>query len=490
MWLPGDISGEGGLSWDGYTSVHLKGYNTFNGLTTAAGRGNDNGIPLFLHSGHALNPNGAGLKVVDGDLPLVAETAYELPVVQMETVGNRVISGASAGGTMAGLVKTGTGTLTYDTAVSITGTLHVAQGRLMIPSVSPREQAGGVMEGTRNFDTSGDADGVWNNNYSRQPPVTEKRDSTRYPYLTAQPLWAKQSAGIRYVGYLWNNSATNETWSFMSGVQRRSRLYVGGKNVFSKNSWACQISAQYATFGQAVLKPGANEFLYYMEVSASTTGGAGGSTLTTVVDFDGTVYSKPLENDSTKDFKWVLYKGLAFNRYGSTSHDEADYEKFENLSDGSLMTITNDFSHVSPIAKASVADLVCDPDSTLDLNDPDSVLAVDTFSGEGTVTKGIVRVSSAWILRGDRVAAGSVAFDDAKLEFGADAVLHIANVQALDKRRHVSNPYVIATSSNAFVSVPVLDEDSAEKGWHIRLADDAKSVLLYRVPKGLMLIVK
>ena len=489
MWLSGPISGVGGLTWNGYTSVHLKGHNTFEGQTSASGVGDNNNIPLFLHDGHALNPNGKGLKLTNGDLPLVAENAYELPAITFSNSDARSITGASAGGTMAGLVKTGAGTLTYDTEVSITGTLHVAQGRVLIPSISPREQAGGVMEGTRNFDTSGDADSVWNNYYSRQPPATEKRDSTRYPYLTAQPLWAEKAAGIRYVGYLWNNSATNETWSFMSGVQRRSRLYVGGKNVFSKNSWACQISAQYATFGQAVLKPGANEFLYYMEVSQSTTGGAGGSQLTTVVDFDGKVYSKPLENESTKDFKWVLYKGLAFNRYGSMSHDEADYEKFENLSAGTLMTVTNDFSHLAPKAKADVAKLVCDPDTVLDLSDQASMLEVDDFSGAGTISNGTIRVRSKMIVR-SAFAGTPAVFAQAALEWKDGVTLEVDDIKGLDRTRHEDNPYVIAVSETPFTDVPEVSETLSDNRWRARLSADGKSIELYRERIGMMLLLR
>lgn len=485
----GEISGVGSLSWSGCTPVHLWAASSYTGSTTANGANASDAIPLYLHAGKTLpvnNPN--GLKLINGNLPLLSDEAYELPVIRFTNDVDRTISGGAKGGTMAGLVKSGAGTLTYDTSVDVTGTVHLVQGRVVWPVRSIREQVGGVMQGECNFDSDAyqapGANYYWSNYSRTYPEVSRKLDSVHYAYTTKQPLWASKYAMARYEGYIWNDSDENVTWSFMSGVQNRGRMYINGTQLFDQNSY------QRAAFKQAVLKPGANKFVFSIFFAPTTNGGGGGSTLTQVIDFDGTFYQNPLDNSGTEDFKWTLLKGCAYNPNGTTSHDEKDYLKFENLADGKLMTITDNFTGMTPVARAGISNLVVESGAALDLADPDCRLTVETISGEGTVENGLVQVESKWILRADQVGSGTLTFAGSAPSFGEDAVIDVDDVAALDKSRHVDDPYVIATTDGTFASLPEVGGKLLEKRWRVRLSDDTKSILLYRDPAGMMMILR
>ena len=83
-----------------------------------------------------------------------------------------------------------------------------------------------------------------------------------------------------------------------------------------------------------------------------------------------------------------------------------------------------------------------------------------------------------------------MSLEDADLAFGDDAVIDVDDVAALDKSRRVDDPYVIATTDGTFASLPEVGGKLLEKRWRVRLSDDAKSILLYRDPAGMMMILR
>ena len=485
MWFPGPISGPGYLWWDGYSTVHLAGTNTYAGVTRVNGDVTNGENPLYLHDGRSLPRDGGGLTLINGNLPLVAANAYELPVVTFTNRSDRSITGAKAGGTMAGLVKSGVGTLDFDATVDVTGKVELVQGKIRIGAITPRQQAGGLLLGES---TSSKADAEWGwareDWYRTRPAADMRRDSVDLAYTTGYPVWNEKEATVeRYEGYIWNDSDADVTWSFAFGTESRSRLWVNGVLLRTQTSY------QRATFAQAVLHPGANHFVYTMLVF-KTTGGGGGSTLTQVIDFDGEKHENPLQDDETKGFKWVLFKGCAYNPNGTRSYDEADYLKFENLADGSLMTVTDDLSKYHSNPKTSFGTFVGEADTVLDADNVETPMQIGTLSGEGTLANGTFRVGGKWIVRAAKAGTGAVNFSHAELELAEGVVLDADDVTMLDKSRHIDNPYVIATTDGTFSALPTVSEELLERGWRICLSPDAKSIQLYREPRGLCIMVR
>ena len=473
--IAGPVTGSGSMYWQNYTTLHLYGTNTFTGGLSATGLPAYGNTPLYLCDGMAMPSAGGDLSLVDANLPLVAANAYSLPCVSISNDTERTVSGAAAGGTMAGLVKTGVGTLVYSADVVVTGRTEILQGALKIGRVlEPRAQVGGILEGERNFDDQTAANNFWYYEATPRdnPAATTAMDSVHYAYTTAQPLWATQPAAVRYEGYIWNDSPTNETWSFMSGCSNRGRMYINGKTIINQDSY------QRAAFGQAELHPGANHFVYSIIVFATPTSGGGGSTLTQVIDFDGTKY----EDGAAKGLNWVLFKGCAYNRQGKMSYDEADYEKFENLSDGLLMTVTNDLTGLVPRTVGGFSNVVVAAGTTLDISRRDVVLDVDTFSGEGTVTNGILKIGGCWTVRAAELVKGNhLVLKDADLAFSAGAEVDVDDAALLNR---TSSPLTIAMSDTAITTLPTVSETLASKRWQIEVGAEGHSVLLRYAPRG------
>ena len=486
MWLSGPISGPGNLRWDGYTTVHLAGTNTYAGATYANGDVTNGETPLYLHDGRSLPRDGGGLTLVNGNLPLVAANSYELPIVTFTNRSDRSITGAKGGGTMAGLVKYGDGTLDFDANVDVTGRVELVQGTIRIGIATSRQQAGGLLRGESYYDTADAAKSYWYYDSStRDVPAADMwRDSVDLAYTTGYQAWNENAATVeRYEGYIWNDSDSDVTWSFAAGVANRCRLFINKSKVLDSNSY------QRAAFGQAVLHPGANHFVFTMVVF-QTTGGGGGSELTQVVDFNGVTHLDPLQDDETKNFKWVLYKGCAYNPNGTRSYDEADYLKFEDLADGSVLTVTNDFAHLPSKPRTSFGTFVGEADTVLDAGNAVTPMRIGVLSGEGTLSNGTFRIGSKWVVRAAKAGTDTVNFSEANLELAEGVVLEVDDMRALDRTRYTDNPYVIATTDGAFSALPELDENLVVAGWRIRLSGNAKEIQFYREPKGMIFIFR
>lgn len=473
--IAGPVTGSGSMYWQNYTTLHLYGTNTFTGGLSATGLAAYGNTPLYLRDGMAMPAAGGDLSLVEANLPLVAANTYSLPRISISNDTERTISGASAGGTVAGLVKTGAGTLVYTADAVVTGRTEILQGTLKIGGVlEPRAQVGGILEGECNFDDQNAANTFWyyESTTRDNPAVSTPMDSVHYAYTTAQPLWSSQPAAVRYEGYIWNDSPTNETWSFMSGCASRGRMFINDKCIINQGSY------QRAAFGRAELHPGANHFVYSLLVFATTTSGGGGSTLTQIIDFDGTTY----EDGAAKGLNWVLFKGCAYNRQGKMSYDEADYEKFENLSDGSLITMTNDLTGLAPKIVGGFSNIVVAAGTTLDIGRRDVTLCVDGFSGEGCVTNGTLNIGGCWTVRAAELAKGShLVLRDADLAFAAGAEVDVDDVTLL---KHTSSPLTIAMSDATISALPTVSETLASRRWQIEVGADGHSVLLRYAPRG------
>lgn len=477
MNLNGPISGTGGMNWSGYTTMHLRGANVFQGLVSVNGLADYGYTPLYVHGGKSLPTEGSGLRLTNGNLPLPGGDFYELPKIDYSNTVDLAISGArTKGGTMASLVKTGSGRLDLAARLTVTGKVELVQGVIRLPDV--RSAAAGLIYSCTN---SADASDYWYKVYSTTKLCSDVHDvllSPHFAYEAPLASWQDMAAITVYDGYIWNNTAANKTWSFMTGVESRTKLYI---NDSTQNE---QISYQYAIFKHVTLKPGANKFRFAICHNKGCMGASG--RYANYKDFNGTLL--PVEGST--DFSWSALNGFGISKTGTDSMKESDYEKAIDAGDGLLFTTTTNLAEMVSYRPA-FSNFTGWAGTTLDLNGRNLTMSIPAFSGESTITNGILEIGAQWTLRATELAKGNkMSLEDADLAFGDDAVIDVDDVAALDKSRHVDDPYVIATTDGTFASLPEVGDRLLEKRWRVRLSDDAKSILLYRDPAGMMMILR
>lgn len=486
MNLSGSISGPGGLFWNGYTTLHLWGENSYEGLTTANGGSAYGYTPIYVHGGRSLPMNDKGLKLTDGNLPLPGEDFYELPKVDYSNAVDVAMTGARAqGGTLAQLVKTGIGRLDLAARLVVTGAVELKQGAIRLPSARSAA-AGLVYTCTNATDDAQSADMSQTYWYSvtgsagttLPSDVRNTYLSPHFCYTDPLPAWLNYAAISFYDGYVWNNTSEDKTWSFMTGIQSRSKLFVNGS---LENE---QISYQYAIFKHVTLHPGANKFRFAICANKGSKGAD--VTYEDYKDFSDTWHKVA----GSTDFSWSKYNALGISKTGTDSMKETDYEKAIDAGDGLLFTVTTNFSEMVSYRPA-FSNFTGWAGATLDLNERMATMAIPKFAGECTVANGILAVSECWTIRAAELAKGNkLMLTSAELAFAEGAVIDVDDVAGLDRSRHIDNPYVIAVTDGTFDALPEVGGTLLEKGWNVKLSNDAKSMLLYRESPGVIMILK
>jgi hypothetical protein len=202
-------------------------------------------------------------------------------------------------------------------------------------------------------------------------------------------------------------------------------------------------------------------------------------------DFSG----KECDADSLANVSWTDHFGFAINKEGSESMKYTDYEKAVDSGDGLLFTVSTNASEMAAY-RPSFSKFLCHRDTTLNLNGKDVCTTIPEFSGEGTVTKGILEVGERLVVRADEVASSPLKFVDAELRFAENAVVSADDETALSRERVFGNPYVIAVTDGAFTQTPATDPELAESRWKVELSKDSRSMLMYYVPRGLSVVVR
>lgn len=488
----GPVTGSGDYTVSG-TYLHLHGEADFAGSLTVQPNGGRSGGVAFWRPESV--PQRAPLTVVDSDMAFATDfAAYELPAVTNTVSAGRVQS--VRGGTnvtAASFVKLGAGRLDLHSPLRTTGAFELAEGsvkfaryggaglvggRVLVSDSSQSVVAGGVT-----FDTA-------------QKYVVHNWGHSKVPELPAYTLELGVGAGtytmhrisatetddavavVCYAGYLWNRSATNETWTFSGGFGTNYSLFQNW-NRYNCTSWNDIKTAQVE------VKPGAN----YFQVTAY-------GTAYRVLTREGAYMSPQGGNDSNyKGWNWKtsdgVSAGIRVDRLGRASKDWSDYEPLEDPGDGSFLTYEQDGANTRR-ADYRFASLVAADDTSIDLfGNP---LTVGTLTGAPAVTNSnachadAFTVTDAWTLPAASVVAGkrlSVAGD---LAFADGVTLTVSGPKAF--RGHAGD-YVIAEATGTFTGLPSLNVDSVyATRMKLRLSADGKRLLLTYVSPGMSVLVR
>ena len=236
-----------------------------------------------------------------------------------------------------------------------------------------------------------------------------------------------------YSGYVWNDSPTNEVWSF-AGISDTGnyefdwRVDIDGQLVIGRCQWDVNTyfsfggNAQDVSTNTVTLTPGPHRF-EYRSASASTITNPGPQTDGYWINNGGN-YRSSYEGPNKES--WDTASGIMFNRTGKCTRIISDYQKFEDPGDGSLLTwdIPSNDGNVHPVTGETVdarpvfgaAKFVAGAEADFG----DSTYRVAQMTGWPTIRNGGLEVTDSWTFDGAQVGASTFSISGA-LTFGASA---------------------------------------------------------------------
>ena len=346
------VVASGGFTKIGAGLLTLSGVNTFSGMTTIS-----NGT-LRLGVANAL-PTNATITVAGGVLDLNGVT---LTNSSINLLSGSIVNGAIKASTLQnadtgliqarisstnGLTKSGSGILTITVPQAYAGDTVINGGTVKLVGRQP-----GLYEGrvANSFELT------------TANPKTATPLSTRYANMwfidaaAAGGIWPDNTTYI-YTGYLWNDSPTNETWTFYKGFDDSARIMVNGVNVLQNPSSASQI------ISNATVQAGANTFELRLGEGSGSVGNM-------------TVWPS---------------MGIGFDRLGRNQLVYANFRTLSDSGDGSLLTLTNvfDLANANLIPTNSAVSVASG--ALLDLGGTGQKLG--GLSGAGTVSNGTLAVN-------------------------------------------------------------------------------------------------
>jgi len=227
---------------------------------------------------------------------------------------------------------------------------------------------------------------------------------------------------LSYCGYIWNNSPTNETWTFICCMDANSKLFIDGELKIDQNTRG------YCKTGNVVMTPGAHAFEFRYRRDGGNSGAIAANIMQSI---DDEVFTGFAGNDGGE---WKSKFGFAIDRQGRRSHNYRDYVSPVDPGDGSLFVVTTNRLEVSSLEnRIDFLAMKFAPNTVLDLNAEGLTTAVSSIEGLPTVTNGNLTVTGTWTIPAVDIAAGTVLNASGSLTLSAGAMPIVSNVAALPR---------------------------------------------------------
>ena len=464
MTFMGDISGQGGIHpysahYGRKMHLRLAGTNTFEG-----GIGLSEGY-LHLHSAKAL-PMANDACFTNSSMVLYADEQYEMPTLRFDGT-NKVYTSAGLGEASAQkIVKTGDGELFISSFLN-SGTLELLGGSVKMPNVFA-----GALEGLR-FKSGGAASYFESD---RQLPANRQALAMNL----GNDGWPKSTC-LTYGAWLWNRSATNETWSFVTRIGNGYIMYFDtlpeegiatAKRVIDSRPWNSVETEpgkdHYQLFTTNGVTPGPHwvEFRYYSAAGSDATPIWPAATM----KLYDTQAKQVLEIES-ENGRWEQYKALVWCR--GFSRNPADYSEIADPGDGSVMTYTTNFTvdvfnRLKPFSSITAA-----AGTMFDANH--GCYTTATLTGGMAVTNAdIFTVSTAWNIDREFLLAGGQLATKGRLVFSPGCALNVTGLSTMH-----SGAYTVAVAEGGIEGCPTFDRAAPGVGkWHFRKSADEKTLTL------------
>jgi len=475
--LLGKVTGEGGL--DMYFNGTIPEVPT--NAVTLANPNNDfqggisaKGLIVNVLENGAVPTEGGVFALTNSIVNFVTNKNYMLPDGIIHVTGEKSVTGGR--GKWNTLVKTGAGTVNYDSAIGA-DVLELREGVLKV-SMQPAVYAG-LIEGVEYFDDANlsssaakNAEIAYTNGVVLSPYLVNSAMKTYW--TTFRPDRDVENQTIKghcttYTGYMWNRETTNVMWTFVSCVANVTTLHIDGKQLFSH-----QPTTSARTLGNATIEvtPGAHRFRignhsrYHSNDMLKTEGGMSGS----VTEWKG--------------------MGLRWDPLGRGTTNKEHFVVLEDPGDGSLFTWalpgedvfypgTDENNKIGKFRRVKFAG------GTLYLNGVTNTVAelegIPSVAGNGKVF-----IESKWTIDAADIADGSEV-SGLSFGFGADVELEIENSSAAKSMTGTREWTVIKSAEDITGSITVKDEDMAKR-WTVNI--DGNEVKLKYRPFGTAVIIR
>lgn len=459
--LYGQISGCG-LSVSGRNSSengHIHLYSSDNCFT--------NGIAaidtvVHLHGSGAMPAEGAPLSLTRGGVVLEKEDeSYVLP--KLSVVGAASVSGGY-GRWHDEVSKTGAGDLDW-ASFSGSESLNVEEGRVIVRG-NPRTQMAGLVASSRMYYTYDEARaGKLNQDWAAGRVLTNNvvMSPTAY-YDYNDPLWKEAIPEemnrymIAFVGYIWNNEATNVTWSFAGAAGTSVGVSLDGDEVFKyENNGVIAVG----TVQNVAPGPHAIEIRGFSSVTWGS-------------------FPRP---EGWPDTNFAV----GFDPMGRGTALQSNYVKLIDPGNGSLLTWdvpenkseavipgTETVIHLCPEFKkmrfGAGAGIVFER-ATYETEELDGLPSIEGLSDSLTI-------GTAWKVDAADVIANRQLLLPGKLIFGEHAELTVTDL-AKSMRESPETTFSIAVAEGGVVGAPVLASE-CEKRWKVKVEGNAVKVMYLR----------
>ena len=432
--------GTGGLAKNGSGTLTLAGTNTYGGTTLINSGTLRLGVPNAL-------PTNADVVVAGG--------TYDLGGSLVNVITNRsvtILAGSVSNGMLnASLTKTGEDTASLSALQATAQPVVVSGGTLTLNPVA-RSQVAGLYEGRS---TVSGADTTSLN------PQTAVKLSVTNAYLTfvsnaaSGGVWVDNSTYI-YSGYIWNNNATNENWTFNKAFDDFGLIKIDGTTIINDGTYSNIV------ISTVTMTPGPHAIEVRLGQGSGGVGPYGG------------------------------YPGIGVDRLGRNTKNAAFFQRLQDPGDGSLLTTvivlgrTDLLNPDSPVA--------VDAGATLNLGGTTQTVA--QVSGSGLVSNGTLAVTGTIAPGGTNVigtltvaantTANGTLLADVDSDGASDVLAVQGNLDMSGLTLHIANPaqldshkvYTIVTCTGARTGTLTPDNLPSTR-WHVVYSASGTVKLVY-----------
>ena len=486
--LAGPVSGAGGLNMYWNTSskpeVPTNAVTLANAMSTFKGGVSVRDIIVNVKEDGAVPAEGGVFALTNSIVNFDSHKNYMLPngIIHVDGDVWRSVSGGL--GKWKTLVKTGAGTVNYDSIIGAE-VLELKSGVMEISEQSyPFARFAGLVEGVEYFaDTLNDQgeiveegikistakakdNGIVYTNRVVMSPYLMNTEMGEY-WTTKRPAddtdHKVKAHCTTYSGYMWNKSNKSVDWTFACNVANYTVFHFDDELMFEHNPSSSKAIAKVTIRDIA---PGSvhririgNHSKYNKVTDNKTQGGI---------------------SSSTTDPVWGKEKlGLRWDRLGRDTTDPANFEILADSGDGML------FTHDIPNNTLPEFDLVKFKGGTLHLNGvTNTVTAVEGMplvAGTGKLI-----IENKWTIDAADIADKAKA-DGLSLAFGEDVELVINKNRAVKSSNGTYEWTVFESEDDISGSISVKDSEMA-KSWRIEIS--GKTVKLKYYPAGTVIIVR
>lgn len=386
--------------------------------------------------------------------------------------GEREISPAAEGGFVAGLKKTGAGTLVVSSPYSITGVTEVVEGTLRIGQCPNVGLYCGQCLATNTptyFAPLGQNIPVWQIMHNYGFEFTNRIDYGLTALTTAgDSLWKGDASQYKYVmvtyaGYIWNRSNETKKWTFAGAAGSHTTFRFDDEERYFYSSYQ---TGKKATFD---VTPGPHK-VYWSTYAKTNEGGPEGKNWT---NMDWKINGKSA--------------GIMYDPQGRDSTSAADYIYMIDPGDGSLFTQST--NETVAIGKAAaIRSLRFGETGVLDVYG--NAYVVDKLVGVGgTLTNSVVSaprltVTDSWLVTNYEIGRGTPLRAHIPLVFSDGAVLKVA-----DDVKLRNGTYVILSADEPIAGCPILESSETTRSLTLRKSADGRALTLTR-SNGFVLIYR